>query len=130
MASQDNDSVINFGKLTADVNRPAKIGLRSASSGGTLWLRRDITTIVDRSGDEITDAQIDNETNVLIPASSLRINLTGGGFEEVGRAEMLERILAGGDLYWFLTDTNNVELTGSNGLTRQLATSSHFSPVT
>ena len=127
MATQDNDGVITFGSTTAVINTPAKWGLYSTVTGGTLKKTiENITTIIDGDGNAITGNTIANGTTVSVPVGDSDFSLTGGDLAESGRVDVLEAALAEG-WYIALIDTNDVELTGSNGLTRQQITVANFS---
>ena len=127
MATQDNVGVITFGSTTAAINTPTKWGLYSASSGGTLKKTiENVIAIIDGDGNAITDTTIANGTTVSVPVGDSDFSLTGGDLAESGRVDVLEAALAEG-WYIALIDTNDAELTGSNGLTRQQITVANFS---
>ena len=128
MATQDNDNVITFGstslpRLTHQLNGDSTVLRVVALSRKPL---RILTAIVDGDGNTISDATIANGTTVSVPVGDSDFSLTGGDFAESGREDVLEAALAEG-WYFALLDTNDAELTGSNGLTRQQITVANFS---
>ena len=126
MATQDNTNRINFGSVSAEVNRPAKFALFSAASGGTRYsANADLDAIVDGSGSAITANTIANGTTVEVPAADFDMSETLGDLNENGRARMLQLMVEDG---WHIAafDTGDTELTGANGLTRQQITDANF----
>ena len=71
MATQDNDASIAFGNTTAQIALPAKWGIYSASTGGTLYLRKVMADFVDGDGNTITGANLASGNAVDIPVGDL-----------------------------------------------------------
>ena len=127
MATQDNSGTINFGSVSAEVNRPAQYALFSAASGGTRYsANADLDAIVDGSGSAITANTIANGTTVEVPIADADLSETLGDLNETGRARMLQLMVEDG---WHIAlfDAGDIELTGAAGLTRQEVQDANFS---
>ena len=127
MATQDNNTVLSFGTLSAAINRPTQWALMSSLTGGTQKLaRQNLSALVDAAGDAITDATLALGTVVTVPTGDLDLMLTGGDLAESGRVDVLEEGIAE-QWYVAMFDSSNNDVTSGSGLSRPRITTGNFS---